>query len=161
MLYVLLELDWCFMQQNCRYIPGLIIAFIVLFTCVIGEFVYIAHSTFTGEVTEKAYQKGLDFGKIYKTSLMQPSNDVLGEIAIVNNKVTLKLNTAFDGYSIEAKVVKPVSSEFDEMLLLKDIGNHQFEAMLPALSAGNWEVRVKVIANDEDYVFNRRFVIAG
>ncbi len=147
------------MFKNSRHIPALIIAFIISFTVIICGFVYIARSTFTGEVTEKAYQKGLDFGKIYQTSLMQPDEAVLAEIAILNSKVTLKLNTAFADYLLEAKVVKPVTAEFDEMLSFQSMGDHKFEATLPNLTPGNWEVRVKVVAEGVDYVFNRRFVV--
>jgi nitrogen fixation protein FixH len=148
------------MKNNAKYIPILIIGFIVSFTVIIVGFVHIAYSTFTGEVTEKAYQKGLDFGKIYKTSLMQPDDGVLAEIAIVDGQVNLKLNTVFNDYSLEAKVVKPVSSEFDRKLEFKSVGDHRFEAILPKLSPGNWEIRVKVVAKGDDYVFNRRFVVS-
>lgn len=147
------------MLKNCRYIPGLIFAFLCVFTIIVCGFVYVAYQTFTGEVTEKAYQKGLDFGKIYKTSLMQTDNAVTADIAIVNQLVYLKLNTAFKDYTLEAKIVKPVSFEYDKPLQFERISNKKFRAILPKLTPGNWEVRVKIVAGGEDYVFNRRLLL--
>jgi nitrogen fixation protein FixH len=147
------------MQKNNSHIPILIIGFIIIFTFIIIGFFYVAQSTFTGEVTEKAYQKGLDFGKIYQTSLMQPDKSVLAEISITNDKAVLKLNTSFEDFTLEGKIVKPVSFEYDMPLKFEKISNDQiYEAPLPILKPGNWEIRVKVVARGEDYVFNKRFL---
>ncbi|MDF3046899.1 MAG: integral rane protein linked to a cation pump [Candidatus Midichloriaceae bacterium] len=147
------------MQKNNHYIPTLIVCFIIFFTLIIIGFFYIAQSTFTGEVTEKAYQKGLDFGKIYQTSLMQPDKSVLAEISIINGKVILKLNTTFENFNLEGKIVKPVSFEHDVPLNFEKNSSAKFyEAIFPPLTPGNWEIRVKVVAGGEDYVFNKRFL---
>ncbi|MCE2991937.1 MAG: FixH family protein [Candidatus Jidaibacter sp.] len=147
------------MQKNNSHIPILIIGFIIIFTFIIIGFFYVAQSTFTGEVTEKAYQKGLDFGKIYQTSLMQPDKSVLAEISIINDKAVLKLNTSFEDFTLEGKIVKPVSFEYDMPLKFEKISNDKiYEAPLPILKPGNWEIRVKVVARGEDYVFNKRFL---
>ncbi len=150
------------MFKNSMYIPSLIFGVLSLFTLVICGFIYIAYSTFTGEVTEKAYQKGLDFGKIYKTSLMQADDAVKVEISIINQSIYLTLNTVFEDYTLEAKVVKPVSFEYDKALNFRKIDERKFQAIMPELEYGNWEVRVKIITtNGKEYVFNRRFLLAS
>lgn len=147
------------MFKNSRYIPTLIVGFLSIFTVIVCGFVYVAYTTFTGEVTEKAYQKGLDFGKIYKTSLMQTDNAVTADISVVNQVVHLRLNTEFKDYTLEAKIVKPVSFEYDQSLKFERISEKRYRAILPNLDPGNWEVRIKVVAGGEDYVFNRRLLL--
>lgn len=150
-------------MTNSKIIPKLFILFILVFSSIVIIFGCISHYTFTGVVVENAYQKGLDFNKIYQTSLIKPSNAIKADIAVINNIVNLTITGDFkpelDG-SIEAKIIKPVSSQYDMPLVFLPTGKDNcYQANLPLLPKGIWEIRIKIIKNgdSDEFVFNRRF----
>lgn len=141
-----------------RYIPRMIVGFIALFTLIVLGLFYIAQSTYTGTVTENYYQKGLDFGKIYQTSLYQQSTDVIGEIVIYGNDATFSLSNHVVPDFIEAKIVKPVADKFDKVVILEKVADSSYKATLPELEQGNWELRIRVVIGEQEYIFSKRLL---
>lgn len=142
-------------------IPKLFILFIIAFSTIVLIFAFISHITFTGLVTENAYQKGLDFNKINQVSL-EFNSDIQAKISIVDNIIYLNLNKDLSSSAdIQAKLIKPVSAQYDQVLYFTHIKGRNLTANLPFVEQGIWEIRIKICEQQKEYVFNHRFYIIG
>lgn len=147
-------------MNEARYIPRLIVGTIVLFTIIVMGLFYIAQSTYTGTVTENYYQKGLDFGKIYETSLYQQNTNVVGDIVIFGKDAKFSLANNVVPDFLEAKIVKPVADKYDQVVNFEKVNASEYKAALPDLEQGNWELRVRMLIGEDEYIFSKRFIKA-
>lgn len=133
---------------------SVIVAFSILILC----FVWLAYRTFTGSVMEIEYHKGLDFQKIYASSLQKPDNALKAQIVLSDKSVRFIIS-AKEPYKLWARLVKPVTSEFDRELRLEQDADDTFIGDIGYLPRGMWEIRLLCEYKDgRKYVFNKRFM---
>lgn len=128
-----------------------------------GIFVYFAHQTYTGPYTENAFQKGLDFDKINQQSIYQQQTAWHAEIAVQDDRITLHL-TDPDGRNISdakvlAKVVRPATNRYDQVLELKAQGDGFYNCDFVFPAPGQWEIRVKASYQDQEFITSKRVMI--
>ncbi len=141
-----------------KFIPTLIMTFYIAFVVVIFAFVFVSFKTYTGVVTENAYEKGVNFTSIYKKSL---------EKHVVTHKVDISLKHEHIKMSItphpsknaviRAKLVRTAGGEHDIPMEFFATADGKFLAKIPHDVKGAWELRVKLTEGTEEEVYNRRF----
>ena len=127
-----------------RIILYCFVGFFGTFMVLDGIFVYLAVSTQTGIVTEKSYEKGLDYNRVLEEARSQPEvNDVISF-----EDSTLKW-VVKDGknkpINIQAKATffRPVQQGHDFTLPLESRGQGVYEVKPDLPLKGLWSVRLQ------------------
>jgi nitrogen fixation protein FixH len=146
-------------EHEARFIPWMIVAFFVLLTILLGNFVWIAISTNPGLVTEDAFKKGLAYNTIIDAQKKQDAlgwqttTAVSGTFAQAKISFTLldKHKRPINDAVVEATFVRPAAKAKDIKLSLSHVGKgvYKGDVMLPA--QGLWEVHVTAQKNADNY----------
>ena len=126
--------------------------FVVFFGAIFamnGVFAYYAISTHTGLDTTSAYRRGLDYNARQKAEQRQTR---LGwtptlTVAATDDRVSLQLKDR-NGQPVPYLIVtallgRPVTTEFDHKLVLKEVSPGVYEADFEKLQPGNWVISIK------------------
>jgi nitrogen fixation protein FixH len=132
------------------WIPTLMVGLMLLVVAVNGAMIFFAQSTFSGLDTTKAYQQGLAYNATLKEAR---ANAALGwtarteftaiaggrHIAIT---ISSKDGDPVEGLHVVAHLVRPVSTAFDQLLILHHEGSGTYGADLALPAGGSWELRL-------------------
>lgn len=137
------------------YIAGFFMALTALFSC----FVYIAEKTYTGVVTDHAYERGLAYNEIIKDAAAQ---DILGfrpDIRKDGRKIVFSLATA-EGKPVQVSKAKmllfrPVQDGMD-MTADMVLDDGVFTAEVSPPQQGLWEVRISAETAQGPYFTSKR-----
>jgi nitrogen fixation protein FixH len=128
------------------------LAFFGTFMILDGIFVYLAVSTQTGLVTEKAYEKGLAYNQTLEEAKNQP--DIIDEVSYENGILQWvlidKQNQALKAVT-KATFFRPVQAGYDFTVPLeqKDAGVYEIKPDLPL--KGLWSVRLEAQWDNKTY----------
>ena len=130
-----------------RYIPWFFVLFFLVFMILDGIFVYIAVYTHTGVVTEKAYEKGLDYDAFLEKAEKQKASGVLLTTTYENDLFRLVLRDAdgqpMDGAAVKALFFRPVSDGHDFSVSLTSSGDGVYSTEGRPPMPGAWTVKVE------------------
>lgn len=129
-----------------RWIPYSFVAFFALIAVLDGYFVFLAVSTNTGIVTEKAYEKGLNYNQTLNAAAEQEQMGVRDSILYKDGVLTWILrdvhNQPITDAKATVKVIRPTQDGYDFARDLTPVGNGVYSVpLLPPLS-GAWNVKL-------------------
>jgi len=137
-------------RRKSLWIPALFIGLMLLVVAVNGTMMYFAESTFSGLDTDKAYQQGLEYNATLQEAAASAALGWTAKTAFApaaagrHVAVTIADRTGapIAGLQVTARLVRPVSTAFDQVLTLRPeaAGTYGADVALPAL--GSWELRL-------------------
>ncbi|MBF0179938.1 MAG: FixH family protein [Magnetococcales bacterium] len=144
-------------------------AIVLFFVVVVGVnilFVWLGRSTWTGVVTEQAYDKGLAFNRILDD---QKSQDALGwrvtlsdaglrvgEAGRLSVAVRDREGNPLSGARIDGELIRPVAQGMDQAFFMSAAEEGGYRAELTVPLPGWWEVRLRIEANGSRYRYVQR-----
>lgn len=146
-----------------RIVPYGIVAFFVALTGLMGWFIWLSFSSYSGLSTEHSYEKGLDFAQINKDSIASEKYP----FSVSINYDGQRVNVYFKGIAlyeiskIDGKIIRPVDSKQDQDLVLN---SHYLEGVRSSpikLTPGAWEARFKISVAGKDYFFAQRIMVGN
>ncbi len=145
-----------------KWIPWYFVLFFAVFIFLDAIFVYLAVSTHTGVVTDKAYEKGLAYDTLLKDSRLQKESGVQHEVSYQAPMLLLTLKDK-DGNPIEAakvtaKMIRPVQAGYDFELILTPVDSGVYAAELQAPLPGAWTAKMEAQWDGQSYRTTYRFV---
>ncbi len=139
-------------QRRALWIPATFVGLMLLVVAVNGTLIYFATDTFSGLDTDHAYQEGLDYNKTLAAAAASAALGWQAGITVTPtgpaDRLSLQLTDRngqpVEGLQVSAKLVRTVSTAFDQSLTLLPVagapGLYQADVTLPA--RGNWELRL-------------------
>jgi len=146
-----------------RLIPYYFVVFFAALAVLFGWFVHLARSSYTGLVTQQAYEKGVDYNK---TIARAKAQDAMGWHAAVTHAadgVTLALTdargAAVTGAEVSLWLFRPVQAGMDLRLpMTAGAEAGLYTARVDPPQRGLWEARLLVKAGDAEYQISKRMV---
>ena len=152
------------MTKRDRLIPWYIVAFFVVVAILDGIFVYVATSTHTGVVTDRAYDKGLAYNETVAAAEAQQQLGWQSEITLAGNeRLTFTLRdaegNALTGAVVKAEFMRPTQAGMDFAVELAESTDGVYSATVAFPVDGLWDVRVFAIEGERDYQAHKRLVV--
>ena len=143
-----------------KWIPWYFVIFFAVIATLDGIFVYLAVSTQTGVVTERAYEKGLAYNETLERARTQPS---LQQKARYNEGVLRWTLATKDGAPITdahvtAHIKRPVQDGYDFDITLSHLGNGLYEAEINPPMQGLWVARLNSAWDKQTYQTSLKFI---
>jgi nitrogen fixation protein FixH len=142
-----------------RLIPWYIVLFFVAQTVTFAFFTYIAKTTYTGLVTEQAYEKGLAYNSTLMKAEAQEALGYSSKISYSDGKITFLLKDRNSKSITDAKVTgvlfRPVRDGMDMDFDMK-IHNGFYSAQVTLPAPGLWEIRVHAVTSLGTYQASKR-----
>ena len=149
------------------WIPALFFGLMLLVVAVNGALIFFAQSTFSGLDTDQAYQQGLEYNKTLKEAAASKALGWTAQTTVTQTaggrhiavSITDKHGAPVQGLQVIAHLVRPVSTAFDQRLVLGGEGDGVYGADLALPANGNWELRLSAETGATDWqVMQRIFV---
>ncbi|MBF0260671.1 MAG: FixH family protein [Magnetococcales bacterium] len=151
--------------------PTAIVLFFVVVFVVNAIFVRLSLNSWSGLVTDKAYDKGLAYNKVLKAQQEQEAMGwrvTLDDDALkVGSEAPLRL-TVLDqqgsplvGANVEGTLVRPVQQGYDREFVMKEISPGRYEVGLMVPLSGIWELKVRVSGTGGEYRLARRIQVSA
>ncbi len=146
-----------------KWIPWYFVAFFVGLAIMDGIFVYLAKSTFTGVVTDQAYERGLKYNETVAAAEAQAE---LGWVssAVLEGDGTFNFTLSdgsdvMAGAEVTAEFTRPTQSGVDFELPLVGLQNGTYSVKVDFPLEGVWDVRVYVTWNQQQYQHSQRLIV--
>jgi nitrogen fixation protein FixH len=131
-----------------KFLAVLLAAFIIV-SAVNGLMVWYALHSWTGLVSDSAYQNGLGFDRVLAESRAEAK---LGWRAVIAYEPGGRLSVdlvdrsgrALAGFQLAAQFLRPTSEGHDRELRLREAGPGRYEADFRPPLPGQWDVRITV-----------------
>lgn len=125
-----------------KYILFAFLGFFGVVFIVDAFFIHMALKTQTGVVSERTYEKGLNFNQTLSEAKAQPSlND---RVTFKNNILRWNLNDkAINNADVNARIIRPIQAGHDFDIKLVNQGDGIYEARLDLPFKGLWEAKLK------------------
>lgn len=137
-----------------NFLIGLL-SFFVVVSIVDGIFVYNAIKSFSGEVVDHAYEKGLAYNSVIEHAERQSKSGISGDLSFERGVLTLSLKNK-DGVPVttaraSVKFIRPVfdGQDFEADLVHAGHGVYRAEADLPA--DGVWIAKAEAAWDTQVY----------
>jgi nitrogen fixation protein FixH len=152
------------MTKRDRLIPWYIVAFFVVVAILDGIFVYLATSTHTGVVTERAYDKGIAYNETVAAAEAQQALGWQGEITLAADRtLTFSLVDAdgqpLSGATVKAEFMRPTQAGMDFTVELTEDAAGLYGAAVDFPVEGLWDVRVFALEGERDFQHHQRLVV--
>jgi nitrogen fixation protein FixH len=152
------------MTKRDRLIPWYIVAFFVVVAILDGIFVYLATSTHTGVVTERAYDKGIAYNETVAAAEAQKALGWQGDITLAADRtLTFSLLGAegqpLSGATVKAEFMRPTQAGMDFAVELSETAAGQYSASVDFPAEGLWDVRVFALEGEQDFQHHQRLVV--
>lgn len=138
-----------------KYIPWMFVAFFMVVAVVDAIFVTMAIRTHPGVVTERHYEKGLDYNNTLAAEAEQKAMGWQGAVTYKNGVLRLtlgdKAGKPVSNGAVRASVMRPARKDQDKDLVFKNIGQGVYEADIVFPLSGQWRVHVFVTAGTDKF----------
>lgn len=118
-------------------------------------FVTTALKTHTGVITDRAYERGLDYNNTLKQAEAQKSLGFTDKISYTNNLLSWEIddqnNTPLSGLNVKATLIREVQKGKDFTLDLKEISKGIYQSEVNSPLKGQWLVVVETQWNNKPY----------
>jgi nitrogen fixation protein FixH len=150
-------------KKSDKWIPWYFVAFFVALAILDGIFVFIATSTHRGVITEKSYQKGLEYNKVVAASEKQETLGWNGSIILVNNTILFELKDNNDAILTDADVTayftRTTQAGYDFSVPLAFTGEGIYSKDVNFPLKGLWDVRILATWNQQQYQKSKQIVV--
>ena len=149
------------------WIPALFFGLMLLVVAVNGTMIFFAQSTFSGLDNDKAYQAGNEYNATLKEAAASAALGWTATTGVTSTADGRHLNVAItdkngqpvQGLQVIAHLIRPVSTAFDQRLILRAEGNGVYGTDVTLPANGNWELRLSAQFGATDWqVVQRIFV---
>lgn len=126
----------------------MLLAFFFVMCSANAVFVYFALHTYAGTVTDRPYEKGLEYNKVIEAAQTQKDTGVLSDFKFDEGEYVITLQTSdgtpIDDASIRTNMVRAIKagSDFDIDLVHK--GNGRYAANIKTPYAGLWIAKTRI-----------------
>jgi nitrogen fixation protein FixH len=132
-----------------RQFLAILIGAFLLVTAVNGAMIWFALSSWTGLVSDSAYEQGLGFQRVLAESKAEAALGWKAAIAFDRvGRLTVTLADAagrpLAGYRLSAQFLRPTSEGFDRSIALASVSPGNYQGVLRLPLPGQWDVRVTV-----------------
>jgi len=145
-----------------RLIPYYIVAFFVALAVLFGWFIHLARSSYTGLVTQHAYEKGVDYNATIAKAKAQEALGWQAGVTHAMDSVTLALTdqngAAVTGAAASLWLFRPVQAGMDLRLPMTEEAAGHYTARVNLPQRGLWEARILVKAGEVEYQTSKRMV---
>lgn len=147
-----------------KFIPWYFVGFFAVLFVMDGIFVFLATSTHTGVVTEQAYQKGLNYNETVAASADQAALGWSGTIRYSDTgalefKLDGQTGEPLTGAQVVAEFFRPTHNGSDFSIPLQELQAGHYAAAVKFPLEGQWDVRVFVTWNQQQYQQGERLII--
>lgn len=144
-------------------IPWMIVGFFVALACLLGWFADLAVSSYTGVVTDEAYEKGLHYNDTIARARAQDALGWQGDIRLENGLLAFTLRDAtgagIDGAKVDAYAMRPVQAGKDTQVTMQAEGDGAYRARLSLPQSGLWLVEIHAKSKQGDFQVSKRVVV--
>lgn len=145
-----------------RFIPWYIVAFFVAQAMLFAWFTYVAKATYTGLVTEQAYEKGLAYNSIIEKAGAQAALGLNSKIEYGSGQVVFLLRDRdgrpVNGAKVTGILFRPVHDGMDVSFEMKE-DNGAYRTAISPPEKGLWEVRLRAATAQGEYQASQRIVV--
>jgi len=142
-------------RKRGRIVPWVIAAFYLAFMSTLVGFVVIAYQHPPSDVTQEAYEKGLDYNAAIGKGEAQARLGWTSSISVDKGVAVFVLKDAagrgLDGAVARAWFVRPDGSALDRSVELNATGPGRYSAKVALPAAGQWEVHVTAEVKGQQY----------
>lgn len=150
-------------KKSDKYIPLYFVAFFAVIFVVDGIFVYMATSTHRGVVTDRAYQKGVDYNHTVAAEKSQRLLGWQGQIKLNDKALHFTLHDANDAPISDARVdvhlFRPTQAGMDRTIPLEAMGDGSYNTTLDLPLKGQWDARISATWKQQSYQIHKRIVL--
>lgn len=143
-----------------RFIPWYIVLFFVLQTIFFLWLYHIAASTYTGLVTDKAYEKGLQYNQVIAQASAQAELNWTAKIDPKADGLQLTVQDAqghpISGAHVRLWLIRPVHDGVDQKLDMPETSPGHYFSHVAVPEKGLWEARIIVKKDSLSYQASRR-----
>jgi nitrogen fixation protein FixH len=143
-----------------RFIPWYITSFFVVQFALFGWFYHVASSSYTGVVTDQAYEKGLHYNQTIAKVRQQ---EQLGWSAVMARNggaiefiLHDRAHKPLTGAIVSLWLIRPVHGGEDQQQEMKEVKPGVYSAIPAAPEKGLWEVRIEARKDGHSYQISRR-----
>ena len=149
------------------WIPWTFVAGFLVVVAVNGVLIWFAATSWTGLVTDRAYDRGLEYNRNLEAAaamaaLGWQAKLVAATRADGGRELTLevrdKSGEPLAGLVIEGKLERPVHEGADRTLAFAPIGRGLYRARLDDLPAGQWHAHLRLTRGSDRFVVSERLV---
>ena len=144
-----------------RFIPWYIVLFFVAQTILFAWFVTIVEKTYTGVVTDQAYEKGLAYNSTIEKARVQDNLGLSSTVTRTGDKISFSLRDKggqfIPGADVTLTLFRPVHAGVDVSMPMKEIKDAYVADVRPP-EAGLWEVRILAKTPKGHYQTSERVV---
>ncbi|QQG35778.1 MAG: FixH family protein [Micavibrio aeruginosavorus] len=142
-------------KKSDKYIPWLVVAFFAVFMTVDAFMVTLAIKTNTGVITERAYEKGLEYNATLEAAAAQEQWNWSSRIEYGKERVTFillnELNQPIKEAHVSAEIIRLIQSGDDFNVPLTETPDGHYTAPLSLPLPGEWKIRIYAKVKDRTY----------
>jgi nitrogen fixation protein FixH len=154
-------------MRKSLWIPALFFGLMLLVVVVNGTMIFFAQSTFSGLDTDQAYQQGVQYNAILKEAAAsaalgwtaRTSVTPAGAARHIAVTLTDRRGRPVRGLAVTAHLVRPVSTAFDQRLVLRPEGDGIYGADVSLPALGRWELRLAAETGATDWQAVQRIFV--
>ncbi|HEX2753601.1 MAG TPA: FixH family protein [Alphaproteobacteria bacterium] len=145
-----------------KLIPYYFVAFFVGLAVLFGWFIQLALGSYTGLVTEHAYEKGIDYNTTIAKAAAQDALGWQAKVTHTADAVTLTVmdaeGQALSGADVSLWLFRPVQAALDLRMPMAATAAGVYTAELDLPQRGLWEARILVKTDKAEYQTSKRMV---
>ncbi len=142
-------------RRRGRIVPWVIAAFYLTFMSTLIAFVVIAYQHPPSDVTEEAYEKGLDYNTAIDKGQAQARLGWTSSLSVDGKVMTFVLRDAagqgLDGAVARVWFVHPDRSGLDRSVELVGAGHGHYTARLALPATGQWDIHITAEVKGQQY----------
>lgn len=137
------------------------ILFFGLIAAVNGIFIYVAVNTHTGVITERPYEKGLEYNRVLEKARMQPAliQTASYEKGMLRWQLADETGGPLEAAEVIAHITRPVQSGHDFNIRLENRGGGLYEAAPDLPFRGQWLAELSCAWDDKKYQTALTFIV--
>ena len=143
-----------------RWIPWYIVLFFVAQFGVFGWFYHVASISYTGVVTDQAYEKGLQYNQTIAKAETQERLGWSSTLVKSGGGIQFELRdrdkNPLSGAKVFVWLIRPVHSGIDQNFEMKETVAGAYYATVAVPEKGLWEVRIEVRKDGHTYQAAKR-----
>jgi nitrogen fixation protein FixH len=150
-----------------RKFLALLLGLFLVVAAVNGLMIWYALSSWTGLVSDSAYEDGLGFDRVLAQSRAEAALGWRGTIAYGAPSGQLRVTLAdrtgrpLSGLQVSAQWLRPTQEGFDRLVPLAELGEGCYEATIRPPLPGQWDVRITAKDGGRDRFHAQKRVLVG